>query len=88
MNMIGPADQNIHVVAGLQDACGDASAVTWGFQPPSRFPPGRLDRIFYVGDELVVGEVRVIGKGLKTKVGKWASDHYGLVTSVRIASQT
>lgn len=85
MNMIGPADEDIHVVAGLVDACGDQSAVTWGFQPPTRFPPGRLDRIFYADGGLVVEPVKVIGKGLKTKRGAWASDHYGLMTTIQLA---
>ena len=48
MNMISPADQHIHVAAGLRDAGSDGpQSLTWGFQPPSRYPPGRLDRIFY-----------------------------------------
>ena len=88
MNMIGPADQNIHVAAGLRDAGSNSDgpeADTWGYQPPSRFPPGRLDRIFYTPcADLVVEPVKVIGKGLKTKRGQWASDHYGLQTTVRV----
>ena len=86
MNMIGPADQDIHELAGLVDACDDPSAVTWGYQPPMRFPPGRLDRIFHVDGGLVVEPVKVIGKGLKTKNGAWASDHYGLMTTIQLAS--
>ncbi|KAI0749298.1 Endonuclease/exonuclease/phosphatase [Daedaleopsis nitida] len=81
-------DQDIHDVAGLQDACRDPSAVTWGFQPPSRYPPGRLDRIFHLERGLVVEPVQVIGKGLKTKRGMWASDHYGLMTTIKLAPST
>ncbi|KAI0708827.1 Endonuclease/exonuclease/phosphatase [Cerioporus squamosus] len=85
MNMIGPADEDIHVRAGLQDACDDPSALTWGFQPPTQFPPGRLDRIFFVGDHLAVAPVEVVGKGLKVEgSGEWASDHYGLMTTISL----
>ncbi|KAI1797144.1 Endonuclease/exonuclease/phosphatase [Ganoderma leucocontextum] len=86
MNMIGPADQHIHVTAGLHDASSDGpESDTWGYQPPSRFPPGRLDRIFYTPcPDLVVQPVKVIGKGLKTKRGQWASDHYGLQTTIAL----
>ncbi|RPD64227.1 hypothetical protein L226DRAFT_375981 [Lentinus tigrinus ALCF2SS1-7] len=86
MNMIGPADQDIHVRAGLQDACDDPCAFTWGFQPPTEFPAGRLDRVFYVGDQLEVAPVEVIGKGLKVEGGGWASDHYGLMTTITLRS--
>ncbi|TFK78192.1 hypothetical protein K466DRAFT_592885 [Polyporus arcularius HHB13444] len=91
MNMIDPVDQDIHVRAGLQDACesDDPSAFTWGFQPPMQFPPGRLDRIFFTGDHLEVAPVEVVGKGLKVqRTGEWASDHYGLMTTVTIRSLT
>ncbi len=86
MNMIGPADQFIHAAAGLHDAGRDGpEADTWGYQPPSRFPPGRLDRIFYTPcADLVVEPVKVVGKGLKTKRGQWASDHYGLQTTIAL----
>lgn len=86
MNMIGAADQFIHVAAGLHDAGADGpEADTWGYQPPSRFPPGRLDRIFYTpGADLVIEPVRVVGKGLKTKRGQWASDHFGLQTTITL----
>ncbi|PIL35602.1 hypothetical protein GSI_02330 [Ganoderma sinense ZZ0214-1] len=86
MNMIGAADQFIHVAAGLHDAGADGpEADTWGYQPPSRFPPGRLDRIFYTPcADLVVEPVRVVGRGLKTKRGQWASDHFGLQTTISL----
>ncbi|KAI0367739.1 hypothetical protein BV20DRAFT_535694 [Pilatotrama ljubarskyi] len=86
MNMIGDRDdQNIHVAAGLDDAClfpDDPSSHTWGYQPPSRYPPRRMDRVFFVGEQLIVDSVEVIGKGLRTKDGRWASDHCGLVTTL------
>ncbi|EJF64972.1 hypothetical protein DICSQDRAFT_153137 [Dichomitus squalens LYAD-421 SS1] len=84
MNMIGPADQRIHIAAGLRDAGSDGpESLTWGFQPPSRFPPGRLDRIFYTpSPDFIVKPVKVIGRGLKTKRGQWASDHHGLLTRI------
>ncbi|KAI8980165.1 Endonuclease/exonuclease/phosphatase [Trametes punicea] len=90
MNMIGDvADQSIHVAAGLRDAChspDDPSSHTWGYQPSTRYPPGRLDRVFFVGDRLHVDPVEVIGKGLRTKTGQWASDHYGLTTTLSFRS--
>ncbi|RPD56911.1 hypothetical protein L226DRAFT_537792 [Lentinus tigrinus ALCF2SS1-7] len=92
MNMIMPADQDIHVRAALQDACDDPSAVTWGFQPRKRYPARRLDRVFYVGDQLEVAPVEVIGKGLKVEGrgprAQWASDHCGLMTTIRLRSES
>ncbi|KAL7279183.1 hypothetical protein ACG7TL_007023 [Trametes sanguinea] len=86
MNMIGDAaDQSIHIAAGLEDAClcpDDPAAHTWGYQPPTRYSPGRLDRVFYVGTGLHVDAVEVIGKGLRTRNGRWASDHCGLLTTI------
>ncbi|KAJ8469810.1 hypothetical protein ONZ51_g8744 [Trametes cubensis] len=86
MNMIGDtADQNIHIAAGLDDAClfpHDPANHTWGYQPPSQFPPRRLDRVFFTGEKIVVESPEVIGKGLRTAQGQWASDHCGLSTTV------
>ncbi|KAH9903007.1 Endonuclease/exonuclease/phosphatase [Cubamyces lactineus] len=86
MNMIGDtADQNIHIAAGLDDAClfpHDPANHTWGYQPPTRFPPRRLDRVFFTGEKIVVDSPEVIGKGLRTTQGLWVSDHCGLSTTV------
>ncbi|OJT11482.1 hypothetical protein TRAPUB_12034 [Trametes pubescens] len=64
MNMIGDTrDQNIHVDAGLEDAClfpDQAASHTWGYQPPCQYPPRRLDRVFFTGKGLLVDSVEVI----------------------------
>ncbi|KAI0649135.1 Endonuclease/exonuclease/phosphatase [Trametes meyenii] len=90
MNMIGDhKDQTIHVAAGLDDACqspDDPSCYTWGYQPPTSFPPRRLDRVFFTGKHVCVGDVEVVGKDLRTKKGQWVSDHCGLVTSIGLHS--
>ncbi|KAI0635908.1 Endonuclease/exonuclease/phosphatase [Trametes polyzona] len=88
MNMIGDSkDQSIHVAAGLDDAClfpADPASHTWGYQPPCQYPPRRLDRVFFTGEAegFIVDSVQVIGKGLRISNGQWASDHYGLSTSL------
>ena len=88
MNMVGRADQDIHEAAGLRDAGTDGpDSLTWGFQPRTgRWAPKRLDRVFYTPvPGFTVEPVKVIGKGLKTVRGEWASDHYGLVSTLRVA---
>ena len=88
MNMVGRADQDIHEAAGLRDAGTDGpESLTWGFQPRTgRWAPKRLDRVFYTPvPGFVVDPVKVIGKGLKTERGEWASDHYGLLTRISLA---
>lgn len=87
MNVISQQDESIHAAAGLQDACteGGDETYTWGYQPPSRFPTGRLDRVFYEGDGVcVVDKPERVGVGLKTPRGQWASDHFGLLATVRV----
>ena len=87
MNVIAPADESIHIFANLEDACTDESekAFTWGYQPRSRYPPGRLDRMFSVPGTLdYASPLEVIGKGVKTPRGMWASDHYGLKAHVKL----
>ncbi|EJF65492.1 hypothetical protein DICSQDRAFT_166510 [Dichomitus squalens LYAD-421 SS1] len=85
MNMVLPVDQDIHVAAGLGDAGTDGpDSLTWGFQPRSgRWAAKRMDRVFYTPSPgFVVEPVKVIGKGLTTADGRWASDHYGLLTRI------
>ncbi|KAH9945449.1 Endonuclease/exonuclease/phosphatase [Epithele typhae] len=86
MNIISPADEPIGSIAGLADACRDTSpkAFTWGHQPPTQYPPGRLDRVYTLPGTLDTGRVKVIGKGLKTGRGAWASDHRGLAVLVTL----
>ncbi|KAH9972859.1 Endonuclease/exonuclease/phosphatase, partial [Lactifluus volemus] len=66
----------------------DDGGVTWGYQPRTRYPPGRLDRILYTMNEdgdLKIENVRRIAVGLEMPggVGRWVSDHYGLACQVR-----
>jgi tyrosyl-DNA phosphodiesterase 2 len=65
----------------------DEDGYTWGYQPPCEFAPGRLDKILFTpGAGVMVDQPERIGLALKTDKGQWASDHYGLVTTVRIVS--
>ncbi|KAI0694632.1 Endonuclease/exonuclease/phosphatase [Cytidiella melzeri] len=89
MNAIAPEDDSIHEQAGLLDAWtgdeADEEALTWGHQPPSEYPPGRLDKIMYTSDvRCAVEEPNRVGVGLQTIEGQWASDHCGLVTVLRV----
>lgn len=89
MNDITPQDRLIHAQAGLLDAWkrddDDDEGLTWGFQPSCQYPVGRLDKIFYNTDEgCSVDEPERVGVGLKTSRGQWASDHYGLITTLRV----
>lgn len=80
-------------VAPTNQKTSEADGHTWGYQPPSRFPPGRLDKILVVG-AFKVDEIRRVGVGLeynrppglqlgpKRKI--WASDHYGLLAKFTI----
>lgn len=91
MNVIMPGDRVIHKAASLADAWtggdDDSQAFTWGYQPPRRFPCRRLDKILHTpGGRCAVDEPQRIGVGLKTSEGQWASDHYGLMTIVRVLS--
>ncbi|KAI0342858.1 hypothetical protein BDW22DRAFT_1429000 [Trametopsis cervina] len=89
MNAIAPEDAVIHEQAGLIDAWtggeDEEDALTWGHQPPMEFPPGRLDRMFYTPNgRCAVVEPERVGVGLQTIEGQWASDHCGLVTTLRV----
>ncbi|KAM5545936.1 hypothetical protein V8D89_000062 [Ganoderma adspersum] len=90
MNMILPADQGIHVAAGLHDAGTDGpKANTWGYQSRKRaWQAKRLDRVFYTPTPgLVVEPMEVVGKGVKTERGEWASDHYAIQTSIALRGE-
>ncbi|KAI0264424.1 Endonuclease/exonuclease/phosphatase [Gloeopeniophorella convolvens] len=61
----------------------DEDDATWGYQPRSRFPPGRLDKILYTKDKgFKVRDTRKVAVGLKMPGGGWVSDHYGLACEV------
>jgi len=95
MNNIGPTDQGMPEKLGLMDAYKEGKeeeeeeGYTWGYQPSCEFPPGRLDKILYTapansGVTFEVGVPKRIGLGLKTPSGHYASDHYGLTSTVRV----
>jgi tyrosyl-DNA phosphodiesterase 2 len=63
--------------------------MTWGYQPPCKFPPGRLDKILYTeSDAFEVKGIRRLGVGLTTPYGGWVSDHYGLACQVEVRQTT
>jgi tyrosyl-DNA phosphodiesterase 2 len=91
MNAIAPSDATLPEQNGLSDAWEEnrreeeEEGTTWGYQPVTRFPPGRLDKILYTeSDAFDVKEVRRIAVGLKMPAGEWVSDHYGLACHVGI----
>ncbi|KIP05834.1 hypothetical protein PHLGIDRAFT_517224 [Phlebiopsis gigantea 11061_1 CR5-6] len=89
MNAIAPDDWDLPAYVGLEDAWAgedDGRGTTWGYQPPSReFPPGRLDKVLYVPNGTCeVGRPDRVGVGVKTAAGQWASDHFGLLTTVSL----
>ena len=84
MNAIVPSDASLPEQNGLSDACEyhkrdgeEEEGAT--YQPVTRYPPGRLDKILYTeSDAFDVRDVRRIAVGLKMPGGGWVSDHYGL----------
>lgn len=85
MNAISPSDATIHEAAGLTDAWLGDEGDTWGYQPPTVFPPGRLDKVLFKGC-LKVERIERVGIGLKCG-DSWVSDHYGLFASVVVESE-
>ncbi|KAI0785956.1 Endonuclease/exonuclease/phosphatase [Abortiporus biennis] len=99
MNAISPSDSTLVEDVGLLDAwtssvemenaADEADGHTWGYQPPTVFPPNRLDKILFVG-ELRVDDIERIGVGLKhanadaSDDNAWVSDHYGLLAKFTI----
>lgn len=98
MNTIMPEDEGIEKEVGLRDAWRKGAAETgktWGYQGQNEgFPYGRLDKVFYLpGRRYKVDEPRRIGVGVKTGESSssdtlWASDHYGLETTLRMMKRT
>jgi tyrosyl-DNA phosphodiesterase 2 len=91
MNAIAPSDATLPEQNGLSDAWElrrddeDEEGTTWGYQPRTRFPPGRLDKILYTeGDGFSIKDVRRVAVGLKMPGGGWVSDHYGLACLVEV----
>jgi tyrosyl-DNA phosphodiesterase 2 len=60
---------------------------TWGYQPPCKFPPNRLDKILLKGN-IVAEAIERVGVGLAVEItegtGVWVSDHYGLLAKLRL----
>jgi tyrosyl-DNA phosphodiesterase 2 len=72
-----------------EDGDGDEEGMTWGYQPPGEFPPGRLDKILYTeSDAFEMKGIRRLGIEVKmsTLEGRlnWVSDHYGLLCRVEV----
>ncbi|KAA8895613.1 Endonuclease/exonuclease/phosphatase [Sphaerosporella brunnea] len=83
MNCIRPEDEELATKCGLGDvwnvkkelaggALDEHLGFTWGYQPRCRFPPGRLDRVFFCGDiefEPVEGQTVLtrVGVGLRCR---------------------
>lgn len=100
MNALVPADEKCVALNGLVDAWEKSSAhiaavgdgdmeendgTTWGFQPRSDFKPARLDKMLYTEKRAYELERPwAVGVGLKTKSGQWVSDHYGLMSILRV----
>lgn len=97
MNAISAGDRKTLKEVGLVDAYlgsdsdadadsdDDAEGHTWGYQPACGFPPGRLDKVLHTGGRGFAVERPVrVGVGLQTADGQWASEHYGLLTTVSI----
>jgi tyrosyl-DNA phosphodiesterase 2 len=93
MNAIAPSDATLPEQNGLSDAWeyrrdGEEDGTTWGYQPVSRYPPGRLDKILYTeSDAFDVKDAQRIAVGLKMPGGEWISDHYGLACHVGIRQE-
>jgi len=96
MNAMYPSDETMHTYAGLVDAyrgrTDSRESHTWGYQPPTRYPPARVDRVYYSsgsavpdGPSLQVDEPQQVGVALRTPRGQWASDHHGLITTMHFA---
>lgn len=98
MNAIAVEDENLPTQIGLRDLWVRDGGQTWGYQPPCALPPGRLDKILAIGDVGVVHgtQVEFIGVGLKTGPDEgggiagecYVSDHYGLLSTVKLEMKT
>jgi tyrosyl-DNA phosphodiesterase 2 len=97
MNSMDPKEVTMVLDVGLKDAWMkpnlDPSGFTWGQQPESEYPPARFDKVLYVERRKLytVDEPRRIGIGIAPideygvpLTGEFVSDHYGLMTSLRV----
>jgi tyrosyl-DNA phosphodiesterase 2 len=95
MNAIAPSDATLAKQNGLSDAWElrrdgeDEEGTTWGYQPRTRYPPGRLDKILYTeSDAFGIKDVRRVAVGLTLNDGDWVSDHYGLACTVEVKQES
>ncbi|KAK2460345.1 hypothetical protein APHAL10511_007734 [Amanita phalloides] len=96
MNAIGPNEHEFPSELGLRDAWnkgeGTKEGHTWGYQGPSQYPAGRLDKVLYLPlDEYEVDTPQRVGMGVIVKdlesgndMPQYVSDHYGLDTVLRM----
>lgn len=100
MNAICPEDIELEKTCDLRDAVKGPEAKmspdqhTWGYHGQNmspegkKYPCGRLDKVFYLPTRgYRIDPVERIGMGLKLtdKPGEpWVSDHFGLVTTLRL----
>lgn len=96
MNAIGPNEHEYPLELGLRDAWNKLEDTkdghTWGYQEPSQYPAGRLDKVLYSPlEEYEVDTPKRVGMGVivnKLESGDdmrhFVSDHYGLDTTLRM----
>ncbi|RDB25771.1 Protein disulfide-isomerase erp38 [Hypsizygus marmoreus] len=93
MNAIAASDYDIPGDVGLKDAWkrpnSDEMGFTWGYQGGGDYAKARLDKVLFVQRKVyAVDEPKRVGLGIRAydEYGvpvTFASDHYGLVASVR-----
>ena len=97
MNSMDASEVTMVLDVGLKDAWMkpnlDPSGFTWGQQPECKFPAARFDKVLYVERKKLytVDEPKRIGVGTAPidEYGvplpdQFVSDHYGLMTSLRV----
>jgi len=108
MNAIAPSDATLPEQNGLLDAWqekrkrdgkevegddNDEEGMTWGYQPPCQYPPGRLDKVLYTAsDAFEVKDIRKMGVNARIPPAEddseWVSDHFGLLCQVEARQAT
>ena len=114
MNSICASDRDLHSEVGLLDAyllnaasagaadddIHDVDGLTWGFQPISTYPPGRLDKVLHTPApdlsantgsasfvSFTVDAPTRVGVGLKIEDDQFASSHVGLSTTLTVCTK-
>lgn len=81
------SDKTAPSEAGFADACRSLKQefMTWGYQPPTKQPPARLDKIlFFPMEKVEIDCPTRIGHRTRMSSGGYLSDHCGLSTVVKI----